>query len=70
MSIITINELVQKIINISESIDNFYEIEVSVLIRKDGGAKSDFIRAQSHWTPKESDPLEDSDSITEPFKWM
>lgn len=65
-----INNLVQEIIANSEAIKDFYEVEVSVLIRKDGGAKSDFIRAQSHWTPDRIDSSEGADSETNDFKWM
>ena len=57
-----INELIQEIISNSESVKDFYEVEVSVLIRKKGGARSDFIRAQSHWTPDQIDIL-DKESI-------
>ena len=45
-----LNDLVADIISQAELINNFYEVEVSVLIRRDGGSKSEFIRAQSHWT--------------------
>lgn len=65
-----INELVQEIVTNSELISDFYEVEVSVLIRKDGGAKSDFIRAQSHWTPERVKASEETVSETNPFKWM
>tara|TARA_Y100000780_G_C13586613_1_gene378965 strand:- start:451 stop:663 length:213 start_codon:yes stop_codon:yes gene_type:complete len=70
MKIQKINELVQEIITNSESITDFYEVEVSVLIRKKGGAKSDFIRAQSHWTPEKEDHSEDDTFDGNSFKWM
>jgi len=50
-----INELIGALIKNAEAVDGFYEVEISVLIRKDGGAKSDFIRAQSQWTPDSTD---------------
>ncbi|KXS53414.1 MAG: hypothetical protein AWU57_2197 [Marinobacter sp. T13-3] len=65
-----INELIQEIVTNSELMSDFYEVEVSVLIRKDGGAKSDFIRAQSQWTPERVKASEGSDSDNNPFKWM
>lgn len=65
-----INELVQEIVTNSELISDFYEVEVTVLIRQDGGAKSDFIRAQSHWTPERVKASEGADSEKDPFKWM
>jgi len=64
-----INELVQEIILNSESVQDFYEVEVSVLIRKKGGARSDFIRAQSHWTPDQIEFSEKSSDSENPFGW-
>lgn len=64
-----INELVQEIILNSESVQDFYEVEVSVLIRKKGGARSDFIRAQSHWTPDQIEFSEKASDSENPFGW-
>jgi len=66
----TINDLVQQVIKQSESIEGFYEVEVTVFIRKDGGAKSDFFRAQSQWTPESSDHSETAVNEEAPFEWM
>jgi len=66
----TINELVEEVIKQSESVEGFYEVEVTVFIRKNGGAKSDFFRAQSHWTPKNSDHPEPPANEADPFEWM
>jgi len=66
----TINELIQKVIQQSESIEGFYEVEVTVFIRKDGGSKSDFFRAQSHWTPESSDQSATAMNEKNPFEWM
>jgi len=65
-----INDLIQQVVKQSESVDGFYEVEVSVLIRTDGGAKSNFIRAQSHWTPENSDWPDSDTNEDNPFKWM
>lgn len=65
-----INELVQEIILNSESVKDFYEVEVSVLIRKKGGARSDFIRAQSHWTPDQIEFSEKESNSGHPFGWV
>ena len=65
-----INELIQEIISNSESVKDFYEVEVSVLIRKKGGARSDFIRAQSHWTPDQIDILDKETDSEHPFGWV
>lgn len=65
-----INELVQEIIFNSESVKDFYEVEVSVLIRKKGGAQSDFIRAQSHWTPDQIEFSEKASDPEHPFGWV
>jgi hypothetical protein len=56
---IGINNLIQELVNLAEKTNDFYEVEVSVLIRRDGGLKSDFFRAQSQWSP-ESEKKEDS----------
>lgn len=65
-----IPEIIQNLIKNAESIEDFYEVEVSVLIRKNGGAKSDFFRAQSHWTPDQPDEQEDNSNAQNEFKWM
>jgi hypothetical protein len=65
-----IHDIIQNLVKNAESIEDFYEVEVSVLIRKNGGAKSDFFRAQSHWTPGQLDEQEDSSNAQNEFKWM
>ena len=66
----TINELVEQIIKQSESVEGFYEVEVTVFLRKDGGAKSDFFRAQSHWTPEGPNHSATPVNKENPFEWM
>jgi hypothetical protein len=43
----TIQELSDKIIKSAESIDGFYEVELSILIRTEGGQRSSFVRLHS-----------------------
>jgi hypothetical protein len=65
---IGINKLIEDVINLAEKSDNFYEVEVSVLVRRDGGLRSEFFRAQAQ-CPLESD--NNSDTATKnPFQWM
>lgn len=70
MALQKINDLVQEIITSSESIEDFFEVEVSVLIRKSGGARSDFIRAQSNWIPTSDHDLTSQSDSDNPFQWM
>jgi hypothetical protein len=63
-----INELIGALIKKAEAVDGFYKVEISVLIRKDGGAKSDFIRTQSKWTPDSN--ANDTDEFDNSPKWM
>ena len=42
-----IYHLAQQIVEASEQREQFYEVELSITIRTDGGQKSDFIRLQS-----------------------
>jgi len=70
MALQKINDLVQEIITSSESIEDFFEVEVSVLIRKSGGARSDFIRAQSNWMPPSDRDLSSQSDSDNPFQWM
>lgn len=65
-----IHDTIHNLIKKAESIEDFYEVEVSVLIRKSGGTKSDFFRAQSHWSPDQIDEQEDKSNVQNEFKWM
>jgi hypothetical protein len=42
-----IYRLAQQIVNTAEMSEQFYEVELSIMIRTDGGQKTDFIRLQS-----------------------
>jgi hypothetical protein len=42
-----IYRLAQQIVNTAELSKQFYEVELSIMIRSDGGQKTDFIRLQS-----------------------
>lgn len=65
-----IHDIIQNLVKKAESIEDFYEVEISVLIRRDGGAKSDFFRAQSHWSPDQCNEQDDSSNAQNEFKWM
>ena len=43
----TIQELSEQIIEVAETIDGFYEVELSILIRTEGGQRSRFLRLHS-----------------------
>jgi hypothetical protein len=42
-----IYRLAQQIVEAAERYEQFYEVELSIMVRKEGGQKSDFIRLQS-----------------------
>jgi hypothetical protein len=42
-----IYRLAQQIVDAAERYEQFYEVELSIMVRKEGGQKSDFIRLQS-----------------------
>jgi len=44
---ISVQELTDQIVTAAEHIDDFYEVEISVLIRTDGGRRSKFFRLNS-----------------------
>jgi hypothetical protein len=46
-----IYRLAQQIVNTAELSEQFYEVELSIMIRTDGGQKTDFIRLQSEKIP-------------------
>jgi len=43
----TIQELSEQIIKAAENVDGFYEVELSILIRTEGGQRSNFVRLHS-----------------------
>jgi len=63
-----INRLIKEIVNLAEKSDNFYEVEVSVLVRRDGGLKSEFFRAQAQCS-LESDNKSET-AAKNPLQWM
>tara|TARA_R110001583_G_C5670557_1_gene410907 strand:- start:10731 stop:10931 length:201 start_codon:yes stop_codon:yes gene_type:complete len=65
---VSINSLIAELIKIAEKSDDFYEVEVSVLVRRRGGLQSEFFRAQSQWSPELDEEKEaDSESMA---KWL
>lgn len=41
-----IYQYIEDIVTLAEVQDNFYEVEVTVLVRRSGGSESDFVRVQ------------------------
>ncbi|WP_417536606.1 hypothetical protein [Methylophaga sp.] len=54
-----IQDLMQEIRNLSQEMEQFYEVELSLLIRTHGGEQSQFIRLQTEKEP--NDHLENND---------
>lgn len=61
----TIQELAEQIINSAENVDGFYEVELSILIRTDGGKRSNFVRLHSDIQTSELDSEKDQEN-----KWF
>jgi len=50
-----IQELAEQIIKTAENVDGFYEVELSILIRTEGGQRSNFVRLHSDMQRSELD---------------
>lgn len=60
----TIQDHINEIIKLSEQYDEFYEVEVSVMVRTHDGEKSEFMRSQSHSTPEKQDDQENDNPLS------
>jgi hypothetical protein len=51
----TIQELAENIIKTAENVEGFYEVELSIMIRTEGGQRSNFVRLHSDIQSSELD---------------
>lgn len=63
----SIHELADQIVSSAEHIDDFYEVEISVLIRTDGGQRSKFFRLHSDIQENDSDSGKDQSTAPQWF---
>jgi hypothetical protein len=58
-----IYRLAQQIVEAAERYEQFYEVELSIMVRKEGGQKSDVIRLQSEKSAPADAKVKDDESV-------